>query len=186
MRYRKLDANGDMVFGNDQASFYVNQPEAPAQAVMTRLNMFQGEWFLDRTAGTPWNTQVLGNRTASTRDQVIKARTLGTQGVSGIASYSSDLDRRTRVFSVSEAIDTIYGAAQTVANAWLVRYAQDRLVLLQTDSGAAVTAEGGAQLIAALPGPPNVPLQRAHQIQQLTTQDGQNLTTQGGDPLIGN
>ena len=52
MRYRKLDAAGDMTFGNGIGAFYVDIPEAPAQAVMTRLRMEQGEWFLDAKAGT--------------------------------------------------------------------------------------------------------------------------------------
>ncbi|WP_083331557.1 hypothetical protein [Brucella inopinata] len=37
MRYRKLDENDDYVFGGNLASFFIDQPEAPAQAVKTRL-----------------------------------------------------------------------------------------------------------------------------------------------------
>jgi hypothetical protein len=55
MRYRKLDANGDYTFGGGSNDFLVNTPETVAQAVMTRLNLLQGEWFLDTTAGMPWS-----------------------------------------------------------------------------------------------------------------------------------
>lgn len=114
MRYRKLDANGDYVFGGQQADFYVNSPEAVAQAVQTRLRLWQGEWFLDTTAGTPWN-QVLGKYTGGTYDTVIRQRILGTQGVQAITDYSSTLDSEARVLTVSATISTIYGTTTVQA-----------------------------------------------------------------------
>jgi len=109
MRYRKLDANGDYTFGQGQADFWKDVPDAPAQAVKTRLFLFQGEWFLDSREGMPWKTQVLGNRTAPTRDPAIRSHILGSQGVKEIIEYSSTLNRDTRLFGVSTTIDTIYG-----------------------------------------------------------------------------
>lgn len=109
MRYRKLDADGDMVFGGGQAAFYRDQPEAPAQAVQTRLALRTGEWFLDTSAGTPWNTKVLGKFTASVRDATLRKRIIGTQGVTEITAYSSTFDPATRKFSVEATISTAYG-----------------------------------------------------------------------------
>lgn len=109
MRYRKLDANGDYSFGHSAADFWVDVPDAPAQAVKTRLHLDQGEWFLDAAEGTPWRTKVLGKRTESTRDAVIRSRILGTQGVTGISAYFSDLGRDARAFTAGATIDTIYG-----------------------------------------------------------------------------
>lgn len=115
MRYRKLDTNGDYSFGNQQADFYINQPEAVAQAIATRLHLNLGEWFLDTTDGTAWNTQVLGNRTIGTRDAVIKSRVLGTQGVvSPLVAYASQMDPNTRVFSVQLTAATTYGETAPV------------------------------------------------------------------------
>lgn len=111
MRYRKMDADGDMVFGGGQAAFYRDVPEAVAQAAVTRLMLFEGEWFRDTRDGTRWRTEVLGKGTAATRDPMIRARVLGTTGVTGIASYSSTLNRDTRGFSVNLTIDTVYGKA---------------------------------------------------------------------------
>ncbi|AOY96842.1 hypothetical protein BKK79_36110 [Cupriavidus sp. USMAA2-4] len=108
MRYRKLDADGDYVFGNQQADFYVNSPDAVAQAVVTRLRLWQGEWFLDTTAGTPWN-QVLGKYAGGTYDATIRQRVLGTQGVQAITDYSSTVDSEARTLTVSVTINTIYG-----------------------------------------------------------------------------
>ncbi|NTG00117.1 hypothetical protein G6L30_08285 [Agrobacterium rhizogenes] len=111
MRYRKLDANGDRVFGHGSSDFWRDVPDAPAQAVMTRLHLEQGSWFLDTSEGIPWKTRVLGKYTGPTRDPVIRSRVLGTQGVTAITEYSSDLNRDTRAFSVNLTIDTQYGQA---------------------------------------------------------------------------
>ncbi len=115
MRYRKLDKNYDYSFGRGPKDFYVNVPDAPAQAVLTRLEMNQGEWFLDRNAGTPWKTQVLGFYTGNTRDPVIRSRIIGTQGVTQITQYSSDIDRDLRKFAVQVEIQTEYGDATMAA-----------------------------------------------------------------------
>ena len=109
MRYRKLTSSGDYSFGRGTSDWYVNQPEAVAQAVQTRLRLETGEWFLDTTEGTPWRTKVLGKRTSDTRDIVIRARILGTSGVTAITAYNSDLNRTTRGFTVAATISTAYG-----------------------------------------------------------------------------
>lgn len=107
MRYRKLDFNGHRVFGGGQSSFWINQPEAVAQAISTRLRLLYSEWFLDQTAGTPWATQVLGAGTTSTYDAVLRGRILGTQGANQMLSYGSA--KVGRALTVTAQVDTIYG-----------------------------------------------------------------------------
>lgn len=109
MRYRQLDVNDDYTLGGGLSAFYVNTPDAVAQAVKTRLALWQAEWFLDTSDGTNWPTSVLGRNTQATRDAVIRNRILQTPGVNVILSYSSSLDRATRTFNVSVTLDTIYG-----------------------------------------------------------------------------
>lgn len=109
MRYRKLDANGDYTFGNQQADFHRDSPDAVAQAVSTRLKLDQGEWFLDKTEGMPWSTQVLGERTAATRDGAVQKRILGTPGLTQIDSYNSSVDPNTRKFTPTVTVTTDYG-----------------------------------------------------------------------------
>lgn len=109
MRYRKLDANGDYTFGQRDGNFYVDVPEAVAQAVKTRLGLIQGEWFLDTTVGTPYNSQILGAGTVSAYDRAIQEVILGTTGVLGIVDYASNVNPTTRAASVTCTIDTIYG-----------------------------------------------------------------------------
>ncbi|KUZ78308.1 hypothetical protein [Burkholderia ubonensis] len=115
MRYRKLDADGDYVFGGGAADFLVNSPETVAQAVLTRLRLLRGEWFIDMTVGMPWATDVLGKYTGGTYDAAIRQRILGTQGVTEIASYSSSVDPETRTLTVAATINTIYGTTTVQA-----------------------------------------------------------------------
>jgi hypothetical protein len=112
MRYRKLDENGDYSFGHGQADFWHDVPEAPAQAVRTRLSLWEGEWYLDDREGMGWRTRVLGERTAGRRDAAIRRHILGTQGVRSILAYSSALVRDSRSFTVNTEIDTVYGRFQ--------------------------------------------------------------------------
>ena len=60
MRYRKLDPDGDYAFGNGLADFWIDQPEAVAQAALTRVEMFTGDWYAAPADGMPWRTMVLG------------------------------------------------------------------------------------------------------------------------------
>lgn len=112
MRYRKLSASGDYTFGQGLANFYVDQREAPAQAVLTRLRLLKGEWFADLTAGTDWATRVLGKYTISTYDPEIQQRIIGTRGVTALQEYQSQVDPQTRALRVSTRISTVYGETQ--------------------------------------------------------------------------
>lgn len=123
MRYRKLDPDGDYLTGHGGADFYYNQPEAVGQAVLTRLMLFEGEWFLDLNEGTPWGGfplnqqvvqrgQILGTHTQLTRDVALQTRTLGTRGLMNIANYDSQIEPNSRRFSVQIRINTIYGQTQ--------------------------------------------------------------------------
>jgi hypothetical protein len=111
MRVRKVDAQGDAVFGGDQASIWRDVPEAVGQVVESRLNLWQEQWYLDRSEGTPFEQEVLGKRTEGLRDPALQARILDTPGVVEIEAYSSVLDRQTRALTVSAAIQTVYSRA---------------------------------------------------------------------------
>jgi hypothetical protein len=107
MRYRALSSDGDYTFGQGNANFLINSPEAVAQSVLTRLKLAQGEWFLDVNEGTPYATQILGKTTQSQRDAAIRSRILGTLGVNSILQYSSVVVDR--IYNVTATIDTIFG-----------------------------------------------------------------------------
>jgi hypothetical protein len=61
MRYRREDDDGDYTFGRGDDTWLINSPEAVAQAIKTRFELWYGQWFLDTTEGTPWIQSVLGN-----------------------------------------------------------------------------------------------------------------------------
>lgn len=108
MRYRKMDANGDYVF-QGQSLFLINTPESVAQAILTRLKLFVGEWFLDKRVGLNLGL-ILGYGTQATRDAEVQRRILQTPGVVRLKEYSSSVDAD-RGFHVTANVDTIYGPA---------------------------------------------------------------------------
>jgi hypothetical protein len=108
MRYRQLDANGDYPLN---LPFLYNSPACVAQAVLTRLKLWQGEWFADLSDGTPYLQSVLGETAQLHPDVYIKQRILETPGVNAIVSYESTINSSTRQLIVTGQIDTIYGVA---------------------------------------------------------------------------
>jgi len=112
MRLRKWDTNGDMQAGHGLADYWINTPEGVAQAVVQRLKLMTGEWFLDSQEGTPYVGAVLGKHTEQSYDPVIRERILDTDGVTSLDAYSSSLNRDTRKLSVTATISTQYGQAQ--------------------------------------------------------------------------
>ena len=115
MRYRKLSASGDMTFGQGLSNFWINVPDGVAQAALTRLKLYLGEWFYNTSDGTAWFQQVLGYNTRATRDPQIKQRLLLTEGVLSLISYSSSINPNTRAYTVTAALNTIYGVQKIVA-----------------------------------------------------------------------
>lgn len=113
MRVRRVDENGDMIFGSNQAAFHRDTPDAVAQIIESRLQLWEGQWYLDLDEGTPYETQVFGKRTEAMRDPALRARILDTPGVSEIASYTSVLNRDTRGFSVSATVTTNFSRTDT-------------------------------------------------------------------------
>ena len=109
MRYRRLDAAGDMRIGHGAADYLRDSPETVAQAVVTRLRLLTGEWFLDLAEGTPYNPAVLGKHTKASYDMALRERVLDTQGVREIMEYESIYDGETRTLAVNIYIDTVYG-----------------------------------------------------------------------------
>ena len=148
MRYRKLDANGDYSFGHGMQDFWINQPEAVAQWCLTRLWLNQGEWFADTSDGTPWKTEVLGERTRFTRDMVVRERVATTPGVTEITRYASSLDVNTRAWAAAMTVDTVYGAV-ALASARLPGSVPDPIVFGQRAELLGIVGPGVARMTPA-------------------------------------
>jgi hypothetical protein len=123
MRIRKMEGFGeatpnpsyDYIFGKGRTEFWENVPAAVGQSVLSRLMLWQGEWFLDNTEGTPWLQEILSagiKNTTPLYDQAIKFRVLQTPHVTDVLDYSSNLNVTTRKLTVSMKLDTEYGGLQ--------------------------------------------------------------------------
>lgn len=107
IRYRKLDANGDYVLGR-RDNFWIDEPEAVAQSIQTRLGLWTGQWFLDLDEGTDYAGSILGFSQASTRDFAFRTRILDTLGVNEITTFGSNLGAD-RALTVVSSVQTLFG-----------------------------------------------------------------------------
>ena len=110
MRYRKLDEDDDYFFGTGAVNFHINSPEAVAQAILTRLRLWMGEWFADTSDGTGWNQSILGKQSGNLYELTLRQRVLETPGVQSIEEFQSSLDAEARKLSVSMTVNTMYGS----------------------------------------------------------------------------
>ena len=109
MQYRKLDADGDMVFGHGSADYLKDNAEAIAQSVLTRLQLWRGEWYLNTSEGTPYMQDILGKGTRDSAIRALQTRILDTDGVTSIEDFQIIPDWRHYRFYI--VINTIYGEA---------------------------------------------------------------------------
>ena len=110
MRVRALSATGDRTFGLSGANFLANSPAAVAQCILTALELWQGTWFLDTTAGVPYMTRVLGYGTKALYDLAIQQVVLGVIDVESIEGYSSNFNSATRQLTVTmQNVVTAFG-----------------------------------------------------------------------------
>lgn len=111
MKIRKLDTNGDIHFGYGDADFISDSAQTVAQKVVQRLRLWEGEWFLDVTAGTPWKARVLGRKYSKNIVQIIKQRIEETEGVQSVSSLDVSFDGNSRNLKITAHIMTEWGGA---------------------------------------------------------------------------
>jgi hypothetical protein len=116
MIYRRLDSSGDYTFGQSKQNF-LNDINAVAQAILTRLRLLKGEWWEDTEDGLPLFQQILGARGTNKKvvDSLIRLRILDTIGVTGIETYDSTFDGETRAYTFTAVVNTKYGST-TITN----------------------------------------------------------------------
>lgn len=101
-----------MTFGNGGANFIVNAPATVRQVILTRLQLWTNQWFLDLSDGTPYSTRVLGKTTKATFDNAILNRILETSGVVSILAYQSSLNDSSRTLTWSATVETQFGTIE--------------------------------------------------------------------------
>ncbi|WP_416778213.1 hypothetical protein ACNFJN_08430 [Xenorhabdus budapestensis] len=107
MRYRREDINGDYSFGQGDNTFLIDSPDAVAQAVKTRLNLWRGDWFLDMEEGTPYREAVLEKNYTSV--MALRERILDTEGVTEIITLDAIRHPATRKITITATLNTRYG-----------------------------------------------------------------------------
>lgn len=111
MKYRKLDANGDMVFGQGNDDFLYDIL-AVGQAIKTRMQLYLNTFWRDLSDGLPMFQSLLGSSGAMTNilavDNIFSGRITGTQGVTGITFFDSDFDPGERKYTYGARVQTIY------------------------------------------------------------------------------
>jgi hypothetical protein len=82
-------STNDLALEADGRLSVVHDALAIGQHVRQRLMTFEGEWFLDTTAGVPWLDRILGRGyDPALAEAVVKAEVLATDGVTEITSFS--------------------------------------------------------------------------------------------------
>lgn len=110
--YRQLDENGEPRWGASKADF-ISDIDAVAQAVLTRLRLFEGEWWEDKMQGLPLWQSILGvggaGKNQSAVNLLIQQVILGTPYVTGINSVQSSYDATSRSYKFYCKITTQFG-----------------------------------------------------------------------------
>ena len=107
MSTASLDDHGDWTFGRGKNGYLTGADEVE-QNVVTRLQEFVDDWFLDVTKGINW-IAYLGSR--GTRESLIadiKRVVLETEGVAAITSFDFIERPETRRVKLHFSITTIY------------------------------------------------------------------------------
>jgi hypothetical protein len=108
MKYRRLDSNGDYIFGGGLNDF-VQDAYAVAQAIKTKLCLLKGEWWENLDEGLPLFQSILGapGGQKSSIDLLYQQRILSVPNVKNIEQVKSSLDNR--VYSFYCVINTTFG-----------------------------------------------------------------------------
>jgi hypothetical protein len=106
---RKLDANWEPQYGNGQSDF-ITDIDAVAQIIKQKLLLFQGEWVLDRTAGTPMFQSILGaSRSIDAVVAILKAVILSAPYVTDVINVATNYNSQARTFAFACVAQTPFG-----------------------------------------------------------------------------
>lgn len=108
MIYRKIDENGDYVFGGNSNNFYTGAA-AVAQAILTRLRLLLAEWWEGQEDGLPLFERILGQRNREMAQKTILDRISKTPHVITVTSYNFEWNNEARSMILHATVETEYG-----------------------------------------------------------------------------
>lgn len=111
IKVRRMDENGDMIFGSTAPDAFLEGTEALAQVLSTRLKAIQGEWWEGDEGALPWMTDILGSMVSrGHRDEIdlmVIDRIMDTVCVNSVDNISSEITNRHYKFSCTA--HTVHG-----------------------------------------------------------------------------
>lgn len=107
---RALDSNNDLIISKGQMKLVTDGAEV-VQHVRTRLQFYLSEWFLDRSAGTPYFEEIfIKPVNLANVESIFKTRILNTPEVNALTEFSMEYEGGSaRKLTVQFSADTIYG-----------------------------------------------------------------------------
>ena len=108
MKIRKVDNNGDMVFGQPN-DYYDNDINGVALLILDRLNLWLGTWFANTNEGMPYFEDMLGKKNIAYIESLIRMTILETTGVTGMERFECYFNNNTRNLIVEALVTTQYG-----------------------------------------------------------------------------
>lgn len=106
---RAQSVSGDYTFGQGVSNFLRDTPAAVAQVVGTRLRLWEGEFFLDLSDGTPYWQTILAHKNYGLASDAVRQRILTTPFLISIDDYSAVFTDDTREFLVTGTLNTAFG-----------------------------------------------------------------------------
>jgi len=110
-----LNANGDLDLSQGGLAL-IDGSARVAQQVQLKLRLWQGEWFLDTSFGTPYLQSILGKGlTLSGALAALRRSVLEVDGVTAITSLSYDYQASQRSLLVALVLQTEEGLVEVAA-----------------------------------------------------------------------
>lgn len=110
MKYRRLDSNGDYVFGNNELD-YISGKEAIAQAIQTKIKLYYQEWWENISIGIPMFQSIVGKvanqNLKMTASLLLIDRIKEVEGVISVKNIQVTVDNRVISFEIE--VETSYG-----------------------------------------------------------------------------
>lgn len=139
MTVRAVDDNNDWLFGKGRND-YKSRNSAIAQCIKTRLQSFLGDCFFATEEGIDW-FNLLGGKNQLALELAVRATILNTPLVTRLLSSSVELDRETRLITLSYAVETVYtGLTEAEIISTITSFAL-------TEDGRLITTEDGDILV---------------------------------------
>jgi len=105
-----IDPDTNDIILNKRNLTVASDIEALAQLCESRLLVIEGDYFLDKTLGIPYISQVFVKTSdKSLVDSFFKNMLLETEGVNSIISYSGEYIEATRTYEIKFTVDTDLG-----------------------------------------------------------------------------